>query len=174
MALQIICILVKIEVLMVASMKMAIFLAVAACSLVDIDWRFRGAYCLHQQGDEWLLWNISQYLPDYMLQHPRRQPSSICRPFLFIPHMLYNQSILHLVILTRYQYHSRVAGFPSLCLEGSGFEFQYRDQLSWLTLTPLTLKPVIGHNPDPIPTILIFTTHIIRIYLNIILPPPPN
>jgi hypothetical protein len=27
-------------------------------------------------GGSKLLWNISQYLPDYMVQHPRRQPSS--------------------------------------------------------------------------------------------------
>jgi hypothetical protein len=31
-------------------MKMAVFLDVAPCSLVEIDRRFRGAYCLHHQG----------------------------------------------------------------------------------------------------------------------------
>jgi hypothetical protein len=31
---------------------MAVFWDVAPCSLVDIDWCFRGAYCLHHQGDE--------------------------------------------------------------------------------------------------------------------------
>jgi hypothetical protein len=32
-------------------MKMAVFWDVAPCSLLDIDRRFRGAYCLHHQGD---------------------------------------------------------------------------------------------------------------------------
>jgi hypothetical protein len=30
---------------------MSIFWDVAPCSLVEIDRRFRGAYCLHHQGD---------------------------------------------------------------------------------------------------------------------------
>jgi hypothetical protein len=46
-------------------MKMAVIWYVAPCSLVDINWHFRRAYCLHHQGDRGskLLWNISQYLP---------------------------------------------------------------------------------------------------------------
>jgi hypothetical protein len=28
-------------------------------------------------GGSNVLWNVGQYLPDYMAQHPRRQPSSI-------------------------------------------------------------------------------------------------
>jgi hypothetical protein len=35
-----------------ASMKMTIFWNVALCSLVEIDWRFRGDYYLHHQGPE--------------------------------------------------------------------------------------------------------------------------
>jgi hypothetical protein len=31
--------------------KMVVFLDVASCSLLDIDRRFREAYCLHHQGD---------------------------------------------------------------------------------------------------------------------------
>jgi hypothetical protein len=34
-------------------MKMAVFWDVAPCSLVEIGQRFRGAYCLHHQGDEY-------------------------------------------------------------------------------------------------------------------------
>jgi hypothetical protein len=34
------------------SMDMAVFWDVATCSLVEIDRRFKGAYCLHQQGDD--------------------------------------------------------------------------------------------------------------------------
>jgi hypothetical protein len=46
---------------------------------------FRGAYCLHHQRDKdyshpddggsKILLNVSQYLPDYILQHSERQPS---------------------------------------------------------------------------------------------------
>jgi hypothetical protein len=59
--------------------QVAVFWDVASCSLVDSDQRFRGAYCLHHQGNDGgstLLWNIGQHLPDYMVQHPRRQSSS--------------------------------------------------------------------------------------------------
>jgi hypothetical protein len=41
------------QVLMVASMKMTAFWDVAPCSLVEVDRRFRGVYCLHYQDDEW-------------------------------------------------------------------------------------------------------------------------
>jgi hypothetical protein len=36
------------------------------------------AQLTHRPDDEGskLLWNIYQYLPDYMVHHPRRQPSS--------------------------------------------------------------------------------------------------
>jgi hypothetical protein len=42
----------KFQVFTAASMKMRVFLYVALCSLVEIHRRFRGAYCLHHQGDE--------------------------------------------------------------------------------------------------------------------------
>jgi hypothetical protein len=32
--------------------KISIFWDVAPCSIVEVDRRFRGAYCLHHQGDE--------------------------------------------------------------------------------------------------------------------------
>jgi hypothetical protein len=31
---------------------MAVFCDVAPCSLLETDKRFRGAYCLHHQGDD--------------------------------------------------------------------------------------------------------------------------
>jgi hypothetical protein len=34
------------------TMKFSVFWDVAPCSEVDVDRRFRGAYCLHHQGDE--------------------------------------------------------------------------------------------------------------------------
>jgi hypothetical protein len=33
-----------------ANVKMTVFWNVAPCNLVEIDRRFRGAYCLHHQG----------------------------------------------------------------------------------------------------------------------------
>jgi hypothetical protein len=38
------------HVLTAASTKMAVFWAVAPCSLVEVHRHFRGAYCLHHQG----------------------------------------------------------------------------------------------------------------------------
>jgi hypothetical protein len=35
---------------MTASMKFRVFWDVAPCSHVEVDQRFRGAYCLHDQG----------------------------------------------------------------------------------------------------------------------------
>jgi hypothetical protein len=42
----------KFQVLTAASMKMAAFWDVAPCRLVQIVLRFRGPYCLYQQGPE--------------------------------------------------------------------------------------------------------------------------
>jgi uncharacterized membrane protein (DUF106 family) len=42
---------VRFQVLTAASMKMIAFWHIALCSLVVIDRRFRGAYCLHHHGD---------------------------------------------------------------------------------------------------------------------------
>jgi hypothetical protein len=61
---------------------MAVFWDVAPCSLVDIDWRFREASCLHHQckqgdnGGSKLFWNVGQYPPDYTVLHQRRQPAT--------------------------------------------------------------------------------------------------
>jgi hypothetical protein len=40
------------EVLTVTSTKMAVFCVVSPCNMVDVYRRFRGAYCLHHQGDD--------------------------------------------------------------------------------------------------------------------------
>jgi hypothetical protein len=42
---------VRFQVLTAASMKMTVFWDVAQCSVVEIDRRFRGAYCLHCPDD---------------------------------------------------------------------------------------------------------------------------
>jgi hypothetical protein len=39
------------QVLTAASIKVIAFWDIAQCSLVEIDLRFRGGYCLHHQGD---------------------------------------------------------------------------------------------------------------------------
>jgi hypothetical protein len=39
------------QVITVWSMKISVVWLVAPCSLVEIDVRFRGAYCRHHQGD---------------------------------------------------------------------------------------------------------------------------
>jgi hypothetical protein len=36
-----------------SSMKMTVFWAIVPCCFVEVDWRFRGAYCLHHQGDKY-------------------------------------------------------------------------------------------------------------------------
>jgi hypothetical protein len=68
------------EVLMVASMKIAVFWVVMPHSPVDVYHHFRGACCLHHHLlDGWGskdLWNDSKLLPDYLVQQTRRQPSS--------------------------------------------------------------------------------------------------
>jgi hypothetical protein len=43
---------VRFQILMAANMKMTAFWDIVPCSLVEVDRRFRGAYCLHHQGDE--------------------------------------------------------------------------------------------------------------------------
>jgi hypothetical protein len=50
---------------------------VVPCSLTEIDQCFRGAVHLHHQGSSGSkhLRDVGQYLPDYMVQHPRRQSS---------------------------------------------------------------------------------------------------
>jgi hypothetical protein len=53
---------VRFQVLTAASMKIRAFWDVAPCSLVGVDRRFRGAYCLHHQGEidecSTHLWNV--------------------------------------------------------------------------------------------------------------------
>jgi hypothetical protein len=40
------------RVLTAASVKMTAVWDIASCSLVEVDRRFRGTYCLHRQGDD--------------------------------------------------------------------------------------------------------------------------
>jgi hypothetical protein len=43
---------VRFQVLTAASVKFRVFWNLAPCSHVEVDRRFRSAYCLHHQGDE--------------------------------------------------------------------------------------------------------------------------
>jgi hypothetical protein len=43
---------VRFQVLTASRMEMTVFLAVAPCSLVEIDRCFRGAYCFHHLRDD--------------------------------------------------------------------------------------------------------------------------
>jgi hypothetical protein len=91
---------VRLQVLTVVGMKMTVFRDVAPCSLAEIDWLFRGAYCLHSDdGGSTHLWNTGQFLWDYTMQHPRRQSSSmgvLCfcsTPIHYWWHVLYSWGI---------------------------------------------------------------------------------
>jgi hypothetical protein len=64
-------------------MKMAVFWVVASSSLAEVYWRVRSSCCLHQgvDGGSNNFWNVGKLLPDYISQHPRRQPSSYSPPW---------------------------------------------------------------------------------------------
>jgi len=47
---------VRFQVLTASSMMFRVFWDVAPCSHIEVDLRFRGAYCLHRQGDD--VWYI--------------------------------------------------------------------------------------------------------------------
>jgi hypothetical protein len=52
LTLKIMSFIVRFQVLAAASMMFRVFWFVAPYSYVEGDWRYRGAYCLHHQGDE--------------------------------------------------------------------------------------------------------------------------
>lgn len=58
--------------------KTAVFWDAVPCSLVDIYRRFRDDHCLHHSdsGGIKFLRIVVQYLPDYTVQHSRKQPYS--------------------------------------------------------------------------------------------------
>jgi hypothetical protein len=55
-------------------MKMAVFGVVAPCSLVQV---YRRLTHRPDHGGSKDLRNLGKILPDYTVQHPRRQPSSV-------------------------------------------------------------------------------------------------
>jgi hypothetical protein len=68
---------------LMAIMKVIAFWDASPCSLIEVDWCFRGAYCLHHQGNEALMIEevhiskMSSLLQwDYMALYPRRLSSS--------------------------------------------------------------------------------------------------
>jgi hypothetical protein len=69
--LKVICL--RFQVLMAMSLKMSVFWDVAPCSLVEIDVLDLLTHRPYRGSKH--LWNIGQFLPDYTVQHPRRQSS---------------------------------------------------------------------------------------------------
>jgi hypothetical protein len=107
--------LVGFQVLMAASMNMAVFWVVAPCSLVDVYRRFRGASCLHHQGDDGsskYLWNVGKLLSDYTALQPRIQSSSypFIRPSTYIS--IYPHACMHTYTHT----HIHIRVFVHLCI----------------------------------------------------------
>jgi hypothetical protein len=51
-----------------ANKKITAYWNIAPCSLVEVDRRFRGAYCLHHQGDE-----INTIAEFWVFRDPRYQ-----------------------------------------------------------------------------------------------------
>jgi hypothetical protein len=80
---------------------MKIFWDVAPCNLVEIDRRFRSAYCLHHQGDGVI---VGQFLLNYAAQHPRR-------PLIFLLHILLRRSAYYGCLLNRFNSEERIQTF---------------------------------------------------------------
>jgi hypothetical protein len=60
------------------SMKMAVFRNIVLCSLLEIDWRVRGAasiirVMITDDGDSKPLWSFGEFLQDQKAQQSRRQ-----------------------------------------------------------------------------------------------------
>jgi hypothetical protein len=94
-------------------MKMTVIWDVVLCSLVDIDRRFGGNYCLQHQG--MLFWNVGQYLKDYTVQHPEDSH------LLISPRDLFASDISHLfhqcyMSSSKESYWWGVVGPPPVCL----------------------------------------------------------
>jgi len=63
---------------MAASMQIRAFWDIAPCSVVVVDRRFRGAYCLYYQGYD--PWNIGLLQRDFTVRYPVRLKSSYSSP----------------------------------------------------------------------------------------------
>jgi len=85
---------VRFQVLTAASMKFRVFWDVAPCSHVEVDRRFRGAYCLHHQGalmmeavrtsETSVNFNLTtrRYIPEDSKLHTRRRENFKTHNFL--------------------------------------------------------------------------------------------
>jgi hypothetical protein len=79
-----------------AQLKMTVFWVAAPCSLVEIDRRFRGAYCLYHQGDEWLSSSSKRikFITVFTKLHPKWLVSQFSPLHTFTPYF----SIVHLIL----------------------------------------------------------------------------
>jgi hypothetical protein len=87
---------VRYQVLTAASMKMRAFWDMGPYRLVEIDWRFKCAYCLHRDrpddGGSTHIWNVSLHLRDYKAPFPRRVSSLSCASLLNGPNTFFQSS----------------------------------------------------------------------------------
>jgi hypothetical protein len=66
--------------------KVIAFWDIALCILIEVDWHFRGVYCLYREGDDedsTYLWNVILLQWDYIALYPWRLSSSyflLCEP----------------------------------------------------------------------------------------------
>jgi hypothetical protein len=68
---------------------MNVFWDIAPCSLAEVDWRFRGSYCVRHQGNDYgpkdgqstNLWNVGLVQRDNTALYPRRLPSLYSMPW---------------------------------------------------------------------------------------------
>jgi hypothetical protein len=62
--------------------SVCLFWVIEPSCLVEVYWCFRGTCCFNHQGHHpdnvgnKYIWNVSKFLPDYMMLQPWRQPSS--------------------------------------------------------------------------------------------------
>jgi hypothetical protein len=104
---------------------MAIFWVVALCSLVEVYRRFRGAFCLHHQGDKLLFPDVIIILEKPLYGIPL---SRFCFVIVFI--LAENTNSCDRVIATLILYFG-----------GPRFEIRPGDRLSWLRLIFAFLSP---------------------------------
>jgi hypothetical protein len=60
------------------------FLDIAPCSFIGVDWRFRGAYCLHRHPDVGIstqTWNVGLLQRNYTSLYPRKVSSPYSPPW---------------------------------------------------------------------------------------------
>jgi hypothetical protein len=96
---------------MTAEMKMAAFWDVALCSLVEVDRRFRGAYCFHLRPYDGVgthIWNIVLLQRDYVALYTKRLSSSVTVKVFIVTYLIslwaLNAYSIHVMTIISGQY----------------------------------------------------------------------